>query len=231
MNTLFERNLGNYKDEHYTPPMIVKPLGVFDLDPCSPINRPFDIAKVHYTIEDNGLLKEWHGRAWVNPPYSDIEQWVKKTAFHGNATMLVFARTETEWFFRYVWNKADSIMFIAKRIAFLDANGKKQGNAGAPSVLIAYGKNNVDALEESGIPGKHLLLTYTPMIIVGISPTWVSVVTIAVKQYGDDELTPVYEMVERIAPDKVAKNQHWKAKVRQSLQVIRKTKKAEIISL
>lgn len=151
-------------------------------------------------------------------------------SFQFVADLVRFARKHfPNVFFRYVWNKADSIMFIAKRIRFLDANGKKQGNAGAPSVLIAYGKNNVDALEESGIPGKHLHLTYTPMIIVGISPTWVSVVTIAVNNFGDNEMKPLYEMVERIAPDKVAKNKHWREKVRQSLQIIRKKKASEQI--
>jgi len=73
--------------------------------------------------------------------------------------------------------------------------------------------------------GRHVQLTYTPIIIVGISPKWISVVSIAVKQFGDDELKPVYDMVERIAPDKVAKNQHWKAKVRQQIQLIRKNTK------
>lgn len=227
MNTLFERNIANYKDEWLTPPSIIKSLGEFDLDPCSPVGRPFDTASKHFTIEDNGLVQTWNGRVWCNPPYSDIEQWVRKCAHHGDASVLVFARTETEWFFRYVWNKADSIMFLAKRIKFHHISGAvAKGNAGAPSVIIAYGKNNVDQLQESGLQGKHLHLTYTPMIIVGISPTWVSVVSIAVRHYGDDELKPLYEMVERIAPDKVLKNQHWKAKVRQSIQVIRKQKSA-----
>ena len=44
-----------------------------------------------------------------------------------------------------------------------------------------------------------------------------------------DEMTPLYEMVERIAPDKVAKNKHWREKVRQSLQIIRKKKASEQI--
>ena len=42
-------------DEWLTPPEIIKALGPFDLDPCSPINRPWDTARKHYTIENNGL--------------------------------------------------------------------------------------------------------------------------------------------------------------------------------
>lgn len=41
MNTSFERTK-NGKDEWLTPPYIIDSLGVFDLDPCSPINRPWD---------------------------------------------------------------------------------------------------------------------------------------------------------------------------------------------
>ncbi|MFB5758983.1 DNA N-6-adenine-methyltransferase [Paenibacillus medicaginis] len=59
------------KDEWLTPPEIIKGLGEFDLDPCVPINRPWDTAKNHYTIEDNGLKKKWFGKVWMNPPYGE----------------------------------------------------------------------------------------------------------------------------------------------------------------
>ncbi len=42
------------KDEWLTPPEIVRSLGTFDLDPCSPINRPGPTAKRHLTIDDDG---------------------------------------------------------------------------------------------------------------------------------------------------------------------------------
>lgn len=228
MNTLFEQSPLNRKDEWLTPPHIIKALGPFDLDPCSPIDRPWPTAAHHLTENDNGLTATWFGRVWCNPPYSDIGTWLKKCVYHGNAVSLVFARTETAAFFRYVWNKADSVFFFANRLQFHHVSGVSSlRNAGAPSVLIAYGRNNVEAIEDSGLKGKHVHINSTPIIVVGISPTWIQVVTIAVKHYGDDELRPLYEMVERIAPDKVAKNQHWKAKIRQSIQFIRKRQPGE----
>src|SRR5690606_9975155 len=45
------------KDEWLTPPEVLRALGRFDLDPCAPINRPWDMARRHYTILDNGLTK------------------------------------------------------------------------------------------------------------------------------------------------------------------------------
>ena len=41
MNVTFEGNTSTGKDEWLTPPEIIKSLGEFDLDPCSPINRPW----------------------------------------------------------------------------------------------------------------------------------------------------------------------------------------------
>ena len=55
------------KDEWLTPPGVVKALGDFDLDPCSPINRPWPTAAKHYTALDNGLRQVWTGRVWCNP--------------------------------------------------------------------------------------------------------------------------------------------------------------------
>jgi hypothetical protein len=214
--------------EWLTPPEIIKSLGAFDLDPCSPIIRPWNTAKNHFSTVDNGLLLEWVGTVWLNPPYGrQIGEWLNKLSIHNNGIAICFARTETEFFFKYIWEKADSVLFMKGRPHFHTVTGERaKANSGAPVVLAAYGNDNVEAIEESGIPGHHVHLSYTPIIVIGISPSWFSVVKIAVKHFGDDELAQVYEMVERIAPDKVQNNQHWKAKVRQKIQMIRKTKAA-----
>ncbi|HYE67511.1 MAG TPA: DNA N-6-adenine-methyltransferase [Anaerovoracaceae bacterium] len=151
--------------EWLTPPDLKEKLGSFDLDPCSPVNRPWDTAKVHYTKRDNGLTKPWFGDVWLNPPYDRgvVGLWLSKMAEHGRGVALIFARTETEDFFRYVFNNADSILFIKGRLHFYNQRGERaNANSGAPSVLIAYGENNVERLHASGIPGKHLLLHNSP---------------------------------------------------------------------
>jgi hypothetical protein len=50
-------------------PGLINALGDFDLDPCAQVARPWDTAKQHFTIEDNGLLKPWDSRVWLNPHY------------------------------------------------------------------------------------------------------------------------------------------------------------------
>lgn len=166
MNTSFEtKNTGNKmgKDEWLTPPDILKKLGNFDLDPCSPIYRPWDIAKNHYTINDNGLLMPWAGRVFCNPPYGkETGDWLNKCALHRNCIALIFARTETKTFFNYVWDKADGLLFLKGRPRFYHVDGTmcKTNMPGAPSVLVAYGGNNAKVLKSCGIPGKFINLTY-----------------------------------------------------------------------
>ena len=105
MNTTFER-VSQGKDEWLTPPEIIKSLGEFDLDPCSPINRPWDTAKKHFNINDMGLMQNWEGRVWMNPPYgSETGNWLGKLRLHGNGIALVFARTDTTYFQEYVLKK------------------------------------------------------------------------------------------------------------------------------
>ena len=133
-------------DEYLTPPEIIKSCGDFDLDPCAPIIRPWDMAKNHFTINDDGLSKEWNGRVWCNPPYGrQSVNWLNKCADYRNATALIFARTETNMFFDQVWDKAYSVLFIRGRLTFYDIYGNLSrtvkgeiANSGAPSVLIAY---------------------------------------------------------------------------------------------
>jgi hypothetical protein len=147
-------------DEWLTPPEIIRALGEFDLDPCAPVNRPWPMAREHYTVLDNGLMLPWEGRVWCNPPYGrEAEEWLARLAGHGNGIALIFARTETEMFFSQVWNKAHAVLFIQGRLFFHYVDGRKaEANSGAPSCLIAYGADNVKALEESGIKGKLVKL-------------------------------------------------------------------------
>lgn len=147
-------------DEWITPPEIIAALGEFDLDPCAAINQPWKTAKTQWTIEDDGFFKTWFGRVWLNPPYGkSTPAWLNRMATHGNGIVLVFARTETRMFFDYVWNKADAILFIKSRLNFYRVDGtRSHSTAGAPSVLIAYGKHNTKALRNSNIAGKYISL-------------------------------------------------------------------------
>lgn len=144
-------------DEWITPPKIIESLGPFDLDPCCPALMPWSTAAVMYSRENVGcgLSHEWFGRVWLNPPYGkQTGQWLHRLANHGEGTALVFARTETSMFFAEVWNRATALLFIEGRLHFHYRDGTRaKGNAGGPSVLVAYGERDAEQLKESGIRG------------------------------------------------------------------------------
>lgn len=149
------------KDEWLTPPEIIKSLGCFDLDPSSPVNRPWPTADRHYTVNDNGLLKPWEGRVWLNPPYGvECIRFMRRLADHGNGIALICARTETAMFFETVWGKASAIFFFRGRLTFYHVTGKPSDNCiGAPSCLVAYGADNVAAIRDSNLDGKLITLS------------------------------------------------------------------------
>lgn len=145
-------------DEWLTPPHVLQALGPFDLDPCAPVVRPWPMAATHYTAADNGLTKPWTGRVWLNPPYGqETAKWMERMADHGNGVALIFARTETAIFFPWVWERATAWLFLKGRLHFHFVDGRRAAaNSGAPSVLVAYGEANAQALACSGLAGKML---------------------------------------------------------------------------
>lgn len=158
MDVSFEREA--QKDEWLTPPHILAALGEFDLDPCAPIGRPWDTANKHYTVADDGLNQKWEGRVFCNPPYGrETQKWLNQCAIHDNAIALVFARTETRMFFDSIWQQATAIFFIKGRLSFHSVDGAKGGTAGAPSVLVAYGRDNADYLKNLKIAGCYVDLS------------------------------------------------------------------------
>ena len=141
-------------DEWITPKWIIDNLGIFDLDPCSPINRPFKTAMHHYTINDDGLKKDWFGRVWLNPPFNRYQKhlWMKRMCGHNNGIALIPANMETEVFKKYVYGKASGICFLDRRPHFCYVDGKEaKANSGCTIVLIAYGKCNMQKLIESNL--------------------------------------------------------------------------------
>jgi hypothetical protein len=142
-----------------TPPELIGALGPFDLDPCFSEPRPWNTAAEHYGPDAagglGGLFADWHGMVWCNPPYDqEAEKWLARCADHGSALALIFARTETDAFFRQVWSRADAVFFFHGRLTFRHPNGvKARANGGAPSVLVCYGAQAVERVKEAGLRG------------------------------------------------------------------------------
>jgi hypothetical protein len=143
-------------DTWLTPRAIVEALGPFDLDPCAaPSPRPWPTAKRHIELPEDGLAADWEGRVFLNPPYGAvIKAWMQKMSEHRNGIAITFARTETDFWQRYVFPFASGILFIRGRINFRFPDGTDPNkNAGGPSALIAYSTADARILKGSGIAG------------------------------------------------------------------------------
>lgn len=210
-------------DVWLTPPALLTAIGgaaAFDLDPAAAMNQPWPTARHHYTKADNGLTKRWFGRVWLNPPYSNplLGRFLARMAEHDHGTALIFARTETDAFHRFVWERAAACLFLRGRLTFLDAEGKPgKANSGAPSVLCAFGRDDAAILHEAGLDGQFVLLAL-PRVVVGaiVDQTWLAVVKDALADRGPVRLETIYRLVATHA--KTRGRSHWRAKVRQILR-------------
>ena len=116
--------------EWFTPVKYVEParrvLGAIDLDPAS-TQQANEVIKAtqFYTHHDNGLLHQWRGRVWMNPPYAQplisqfCEHLVKEVQAGGvtAAVVLVNNATETAWF-RRVAAVSRAVCFPDGRVCF-----------------------------------------------------------------------------------------------------------------
>lgn len=107
----------------------------FTLDPCSDGTN----AKCarFYTPTENGLLRDWKtDTVFMNPPYSETEDWMRKAygAAQEGATVvcLVPARTDTVWWHEYAMK--GEIRFIRGRLKFGDA----ENSAPFPSCIVVF---------------------------------------------------------------------------------------------
>ncbi len=215
-------------DEWATPPEVLSALGEFDLDPCAMVTQPFRTAMRSYTVADNGLIKPWAGRVYLNPPYqtSVIGQWLARMADHNFGTALIFARTETVAFFSYVWDRASALLFLAGRLNFYKPDGtlaqRKSGrgiaNAGAPSVLCAYGQHDAEILADCGLVGQFVPLRLPRSVVVAaLDQTWLEAVADFMReQSGPVALADLYRAF--AAHHKARRNPNYQAKIRQVLQ-------------
>lgn len=95
-----------------------------------------------FTPEQNGLIQEWKGVCWMNPPYgrNDSYIWVRKAYEESKKGCIVVAllpvRTDTKWYHEFINNKPDvKVEFIKGRLKF----GNSKDAAPFPSMVVTFG--------------------------------------------------------------------------------------------
>lgn len=114
----------------------------FDLDVCAlPENAK---CRRFYTPDDDGLLMDWDGVCWMNPPYGrEIGLWVRKAYVCGGSgcctvVCLLPSRTDTKWFQDYCLKSTD-IRFVRGRLKF----GGAKNSAPFPSVVVVFSRETI----------------------------------------------------------------------------------------
>jgi DNA N-6-adenine-methyltransferase (Dam) len=190
----------NKSNEWYTPSLYVEAArkvmgGSIDLDPasCEMANRTVKAKKI-YTIEDNGLVQQWHGNVWLNPPFSrdmslpnerrsNIAKWTSML-IHGyqsgdivQSVLLATAQIGAAWF-NPLWNYP--ICFTDHTVRFFLPHGSvKKGREGASTdghlfgtVFVYLGPNEqkfIDTFSQFGTIAKRVS---TPKSVAASLSLW-----------------------------------------------------------
>lgn len=117
-------------NEWYTPAKYIElareVLGEIELDPASSLKAQETVkASRYYTKQQDGISKEWSGRVWLNPPYSqpDIQNFADKALSEiqsgrvPEAVILTNSASDTTWFHALA-ARADAVCFPRGRIKF-----------------------------------------------------------------------------------------------------------------
>jgi phage N-6-adenine-methyltransferase len=121
----------------------------FTLDPCA-TNENHKCDR-WFTREEDGLLEDWAGRVFMNPPYGrEIGFWVKKAYQETQrdaelVACLLPARTDTAWWHDYCMK--GEIRFLRGRLKF----GDSKNSAPFPSAIVIFRKN--DETPQAGLQG------------------------------------------------------------------------------
>ena len=131
-------------DDVYTPAWVFERLGLeFDLDVAAPPGGISYIpAKRYFTKADDALCQPWHGRVWMNPPYSRPTPWVERFLEHGNGVALLPC-AKSRWFWT-LWEQGEALHFP---MPFKFANDHA---IYMPVIFAAMGDDNVEALRRLG---------------------------------------------------------------------------------
>ena len=107
----------------------------FNLDVCATADNA-KCAK-YFTKSQDGLLQDWVGNCWMNPPYGrEISKWIKKAydSSRKGATVvcLIPSRTDTAWWHDYVMR--GEVKFIRGRLKFSGSTNA----APFPSAVVVF---------------------------------------------------------------------------------------------
>ena len=147
-------------------------MGGIDLDPATSeeANTVVNATRI-FTAQDDGLLRRWHGRVWMNPPYASdlVGKFAEKLVCSfvdgdvSEGIVLVNNATETSWFMTLV-SAASAVVFPRSRVRFWQPDGK----LGAPlqgQAIIYFGARPETFRNHFEAFGWGATLSFTPSLV------------------------------------------------------------------
>jgi hypothetical protein len=137
------------KTEYYTPLTIIEAARTLmfhiSLDPASSVSANSRVrAQSYFTKEHDGLILPWHGRVWLNMPFSRKGNplWVNKLEVEYSsgrvteACCITFACTSEKWFQPLMRRPQ---CYLYPRTNYLTPDGKVARGVTKGSVVTYYG--------------------------------------------------------------------------------------------
>ena len=155
MSTHITNNSGN--QEHYTPSRFTdsarKVMGSIDLDPASNFiaNSWIKASKI-YTIENQGLDKEWSGNVWMNPPYDSkslkplVDKIISSESIK-SAIVLCNNNTDTK-VGQKLLNWCTAICLVAGRVKFMKPDGTENKTPLQGQIIYYKGSETSKFMQE-----------------------------------------------------------------------------------
>lgn len=116
--------------------------GPFDLDAAaSEVNT---LCGEYYDIESDGLRSPWAGKVWCNPPYDNIESWIKKSVQEiksGNCetvVLLIPAYTDVAYYHEWIFPLCSTLVFFRSRLRFIGPFVRKGGVSRHASIAVVF---------------------------------------------------------------------------------------------
>lgn len=138
----------------------------FEIDVCASARN--SKCPLYFDMHKNALTREWKFKSWwMNPPSGRcIKNWLDyaitqhyKHDVNITGVALLSVKTDTHWFKEYVWDKAAYVIFLYKRIKYMNPyNDKTNCINSNPSCLVVYSKHPLPHIQKLSKLGRIIQL-------------------------------------------------------------------------